>query len=66
MLDHLIALLAKPDAFRCTWRDGELYIEPVAIAEEERERALRATASQPHRHAHREGERRTSHSSDTF
>jgi len=30
MLCDLMDLLACPDAHACVWRDGELYIEPVA------------------------------------
>ena len=30
MLFDLIDLLMRPEAHVCTWRDGELYVEPVA------------------------------------
>lgn len=30
MLSELIDLLESPEAHVCIWRDGELYIEPVA------------------------------------
>jgi hypothetical protein len=30
MLYDLVALLKSPTAHVCIWRDGELYIEPVA------------------------------------
>ncbi len=29
MLFDLIDLLMRPDAYVCTWRDGELFVEPV-------------------------------------
>ncbi len=29
MLEHLIAVMQHPDAYVCTWRNGELYIEPA-------------------------------------
>jgi hypothetical protein len=31
MLCDLIDLLESPAAHVCIWRDGELYIEPVAV-----------------------------------
>lgn len=30
MLFDLFDLLMRPDAYVCVWRDGELYVEPVA------------------------------------
>jgi hypothetical protein len=33
MLEHLIALLAHPEAHACAWRDGELYIVPAESRE---------------------------------
>ena len=30
MLFSLIDLLTRPEAYECVWRDGELYVEPVA------------------------------------
>ncbi len=30
MLFNLIDLLAQPEKYVCAWRDGELYVEPVA------------------------------------
>jgi hypothetical protein len=30
MLGDLITLLDDPNALKCVWRDGELYIEPAA------------------------------------
>jgi hypothetical protein len=30
MLGDLMNLLDEPDALVCVWRDGELFIEPVA------------------------------------
>jgi len=30
MLFNLIDLLAQPEKYVCVWRDGELYVEPVA------------------------------------
>jgi hypothetical protein len=29
MLFNLVDPLTRPEAYICTWRDGELYIEPV-------------------------------------
>ena len=29
MLFDLIDLLMRPEAYVCTWRDGELYVEPI-------------------------------------
>ena len=30
MLFSLINLLTRPEAYECVWREGELYVEPVA------------------------------------
>ncbi|MCK5711658.1 MAG: hypothetical protein KAI25_02985 [Hyphomicrobiaceae bacterium] len=30
MLFNLIDLLTRPEEYVCVWRDGELYVEPVA------------------------------------
>ncbi len=30
MLFDLIDLLMRPEAYVCMWRDGELYVEPIA------------------------------------
>jgi len=30
MLFDLFDLLMRPEAYVCVWRDGELYVEPVA------------------------------------
>ena len=30
MLFNLIDLLTRPEAYVCVWRDGELFVEPVA------------------------------------
>jgi hypothetical protein len=32
MLFNLNDLLKRPDAYVCAWRNGELFIEPVAAA----------------------------------
>ncbi len=32
MLPDIADLLTQPLAYVCAWRDGELYIEPVAAA----------------------------------
>ena len=32
MLFDLIQLLSQPEEYVCNWRDGELYIEPVAVS----------------------------------
>ena len=32
MLLDIVSLCAEPEAYVCVWRDGELYIEPVAAA----------------------------------
>ena len=31
MLFSLIDVLTRPEEYVCAWRDGELYIEPVAV-----------------------------------
>lgn len=33
MLFSLVDPLTRPEAYVCTWRDGELYIEPIVSAE---------------------------------
>jgi hypothetical protein len=33
MLFNLVDPLARPEAYVCLWRDGELYIEPILSAE---------------------------------
>lgn len=30
MLFNIIDLLMRPEAYVCMWRDGELYVEPIA------------------------------------
>ncbi len=30
MLFDIVALCIEPEAYVCVWRDGELFIEPVA------------------------------------
>jgi len=30
MLFSLIDLLTRPEAFECVWREGELYVKPIA------------------------------------
>jgi hypothetical protein len=32
MLFDIVALILEPDGYVCTWRDGELFIETVAVA----------------------------------
>jgi hypothetical protein len=31
MLFSLIDLLTRPEAFKCVWREGERYVEPIAV-----------------------------------
>ncbi len=33
MLFNLVDPLTRPEAYVCTWRDGELYIQPMQSAD---------------------------------
>lgn len=48
MPSYLIDLLNRPEAYVCVWRDGELYVEPVA--------AISATATKSTEQASREAD----------